>query len=111
GTEKEGSLFRHLLPQQQNIIDLTGKLSLSELVSFIGSCDLLVAASTGPLHLAGLTGIHTVGLFTDLRPIHPGRWKPLGNKVFILEEKNNSTPTQPLNIPLREVIKAIEERL
>lgn len=111
GTEKEGLLFRHLLPQKENVVDLTGKMTLSELVSFISSCDLLLAASTGPLHLAGLTGIHTIGLFSQKKPTHAGRWKPLGNKVFILEEENNSPSPQPLNIPLRVVERAIEERL
>ena len=111
GTEKEGLLFRNLLPKQENIIDLSGKMTLSELITFISNCDLLLAASTGPLHLAGLNGTHTIGLFATVKPIHAGRWKPLGNKVFILEEKNNSTSHQPLNIPLRDVKRAIEERL
>ena len=111
GTEKEGLLFRRLLPKQENIIDMTGKMTLSELVSFISACDLLLAASTGPLHLAGLTGIHTIGLFSQKKPTHAGRWKPLGNKVFIVEEKNNSTSHQPLTIPFREVKRVIEERL
>lgn len=111
GTEKEGLLFRNLLPKQENIVDLSGKMTLSELISFISNCDLLLAASTGPLHLAGLNGIHTIGLFATVKPIHAGRWKPLGNQVFILEEKNNSTSPQPLNISLRDVKRAIEERL
>jgi len=111
GTEKEGLLFRHLLPKQENIFDVTGKMTLAELISFISKCDLLLAASTGPLHLAGLTGINTIGLFSKKKPTHAGRWKPLGNKVFILEEENISTSSQPLNIPLRVVLKAVEERL
>lgn len=111
GTEKEGLLFRDRLPKQENIFDLTGKMTLSELVSFISSCDLLLAASTGPLHLAGLTGIHTIGLFSQKKPTHAGRWKPLGNTVFIVEEKNKSTSSQPLTIPFRDVKRVIEERL
>jgi len=111
GTEKEGLLFRNQLPKQENIIDLSGKMTLSELISFIAACDILLAASTGPLHLAGLSGINTIGLFAPQKPIHAGRWKPLGNKVFIIEAKNNSTSPQPLNIPLRDVKRAIEERL
>ena len=111
GTEKEGLLFRQKLPQQENIFDITGQMNLDELVSFISRCDILVAASTGPLHLAGLAGINTIGLFTDRRPIHSGRWKPLGNKVVIVEQKNISTFPQPLAIPLRDVLKAVEDRL
>jgi len=111
GTEKEGLLFRNFIPKKPNVFDVTGKMNLYELISFIKSADLLIAASTGPLHLAGLTGIHAFGLFSTQRPTHAGRWQPLGNKVFILEEKIISDPTQPLNIPFREVIKALEQRV
>jgi heptosyltransferase-3 len=111
GTEKEGLLFRNFIPKKPNVFDVTGKMNLHELIAFIKSADLLIAASTGPLHLAGLTGIHAFGLFSTQRPMHAGRWQPLGNKVFILEEKIISDPTQPLNIPLREVIKALEQRV
>lgn len=110
GTEKEGLLFRNLIPEKPNIFDLTGKMNLYELISFIKSADLLLAASTGPLHIAGLTGINAMGLFSEQRPTHAGRWQPLGNKVFILEEKIVDTPTQPLNIPLRDVKRALEDR-
>jgi ADP-heptose:LPS heptosyltransferase len=111
GTEKEGLLFRHLLPKSNHIIDLTGKMTLPELIVFISRCDILIAASTGPLHIAGLTGINAIGLFSDKKPIHPGRWKPLGNKVVIIEEKNISNTTQPLNLPLRDVLGVAEELL
>jgi len=111
GTEKEGLLFRNFIPKKPNVFDLTGKMNLYELISFIKSADALIAASTGPLHLAGLTGIHAFGLFSTQRPTHAGRWQPLGNKVHILEEKIISDPTQPLNISLREVMKALEQRV
>lgn len=111
GTEKEGLLFRNSIPKKENVFDLTGKMNLHELISFIKSADLLIAASTGPLHLAGLNGIHAFGLFSTQRPTHAGRWKPLGNHVYILEEKIISDSTQPLNIPLRDVMKALEQRV
>ena len=84
GTDSEGSSFRHELPDNPLIIDTTGKLSLEELMYFISRVDALVACSTGPLHIAGYTGIKTIGLFSTRRPIHPGRWKALGENVQIL---------------------------
>ncbi len=80
GTEKEGQTFRDSFNWTERIIDTSGKMSLKELISFIGKADMLVACSTGPLHLAGATGIAALGLFSPKRPIHPGRWKPLGEK-------------------------------
>lgn len=109
GTEKEGQLFRDKIPTQKNIHDLTGKMNLDELIGFISKSDVLIAASTGPLHLAGLANIKTIGLFSTQRPTHAGRWQPLGNKVVIIEEKNFSDSSQPLDIPLRDVLKALEK--
>lgn len=86
GTEEEGLLFRKELPvEAENITDLSGKLTLSELIGFIAGSDALVAASTGPLHIAAATGIHAIGVFPPIRPMHPGRWAPLGEnpKVFV----------------------------
>ncbi|MBN2728787.1 MAG: glycosyltransferase family 9 protein [Bacteroidales bacterium] len=90
GTEEEGLLFRKELPiEAENLTDLSGKLSLSELIGFIAGSDALVAASTGPLHIAAATGIHAIGVFPPIRPMHPGRWAPLGvkTKVFVADKE------------------------
>ena len=84
GTDEEGKQFRDQLPVSSNITDLTGKLSLFELIALIGRVNALVACSTGPLHIAGFAGKRAVGLFSPRRPIHPGRWKALGKDVRIL---------------------------
>ncbi|NOQ75542.1 MAG: glycosyl transferase family 9 [Crocinitomix sp.] len=108
GTEKEATFFRSHIPQQENIFDLSGQMTLEELIAFIAASDILVAASTGPLHIAGITNIHTVGLFSAKKPIHSGRWKPLGNNVLVFEDKNNLDLTQPLDIPLRDILRTVE---
>jgi len=108
GTEKESKFFRTLLPQQDNIIDLSGQMSLDELVSFISKSNLILACSTGPLHIGGLSNIKCVGLFTPKKPIHYGRWQPLGEYVTIIEEKTISENNQPLNISLCDVKQKIE---
>ncbi|MDJ0363764.1 glycosyltransferase family 9 protein [Hymenobacter sp. H14-R3] len=58
--------------------DLTGQLALPEFIAFIAAADGLVAGSTGPLHLAAALGRHALGLYPPIRPMHPGRWAPLG---------------------------------
>jgi heptosyltransferase-3 len=108
GTEKESEFFRNKLPNQKNIIDLSGKMNLNELITFISKSDLMLACSTGPLHIAGLCNIKTIGLFTPMRPLNYGRWQPLGAQVKIIEEKNVSDRTQPLDISLREVKQEVE---
>ena len=92
GTEKEGESFRKELPlDMENVTDLSGKLSLTELIGFITESDALVAASTGPLHIAAAAGIHAIGIFPPIRPMHPGRWAPLGEKatVFVADKECN----------------------
>jgi len=84
GTEDEGKKFRNDIPKHENIIDSTGKLSLDELMVFIANAKSLVACSTGPLHIAAYLGINTIGLYSPKRPIHPGRWKALGENVKII---------------------------
>lgn len=84
GTKAEGESLRTFINTHSQLIDLTGKLSLDELISFIAASDGLVAASTGPLHVAAALGKKATGLFAPMRPIHPGRWAPLGKQAKFL---------------------------
>lgn len=84
GTEKEGKLFRDKISWSTEIIDSSGKLTLSQLIKFIDGSKGLVACSTGPLHIAGFLGTIAVGLYSPRRPIHPGRWSPIGAKSTTL---------------------------
>ncbi len=85
GTEAEGLLYREkLMIANDNLVDLSGKMTLKELVAFIANADALVAASTGPLHIAAATGTLAVGIFPPIRPIHTGRWSPIGKQVKVL---------------------------
>jgi ADP-heptose:LPS heptosyltransferase len=78
GTEKEGIEIRKNVQFSENIMDTTGKFTLDELISFVNMSNLLVACSTGPLHIAGTLNKPCIGLFTPKKPMHPGRWRPLG---------------------------------
>jgi ADP-heptose:LPS heptosyltransferase len=91
GTEKEGLLFREQLPKDQNIIDISGKMSLSEFISFINEVDGLIACSTGPLHIAAVLQKRAIGLYTNVRPMHPGRWAPIGTKSETIVSLTEST--------------------
>ena len=84
GTENEGKEFSAILPVHPQIIDSSGKLNLKQLICLIASCEALVACSTGPYHIAGISGIKAIGLFSPRKPIHPGRWRALGDKSVAL---------------------------
>jgi heptosyltransferase-3 len=114
GTEQEGIQFRHLVPVHDRIIDTTGKLSLAQLIAFISRSNALVACSTGPYHIAGLSGIHAIGLFSMRRPIDPGRWQAIGPKAefLVFDEackvcKKGSLCSCIENIAVSSVVQAI----
>lgn len=69
------------------VIDLVGKMSLTELVGFISKADGLVASGTGPLHMAAALGIHAIGLFPPIRPVFSRRWSPVGVYAKAFEAK------------------------
>ena len=90
GTAAEGEELAAWLQQHAPFLaaDLTGQLSLPQLIAFIASSDGLVAGSTGPLHLAAALGRHALGLYPPIRPMHPGRWGPLGpHAEFLVFDK------------------------
>jgi heptosyltransferase III len=92
GLKEEGDLIRKEKPQllnHPNVTDLTGRFNLTELTSFISQADGLLACSTGVLHLAAALGIYTLGLYSPMKPIHPGRWMPVGKKTKYLVLKKD----------------------
>lgn len=68
------------------IEDITGKLSLEQFIDIIGTVDALVAASTGPLHIAAALGKKAIGIYPPIKPMHPGRWQPIGINAKVLVE-------------------------
>ena len=100
GTPADGQALRSWLTTYATALtaDLTGQLSLPQLLAFIQAADGLVAASTGPLHLAAALGRHALGIYPPLRPTHPGRWAPLGPQAeYLVFDRPNCADcrTQP----------------
>jgi heptosyltransferase-2 len=58
--------------------------SLDVLMGCIAHADVLVSASTGPMHLAGALKVPTVSLFCPLPACAPSLWRPLGNDAVTL---------------------------
>jgi heptosyltransferase-3 len=78
GTKEEGDSMQELINACPQAYDLTGKLSLENFIDFIAAADGLIAASTGPLHIAAALGKVAIGIYAPMHPIDPGRWGPLG---------------------------------
>jgi ADP-heptose:LPS heptosyltransferase len=98
GSKTEKDLLQDLIKKlPANAVDVSGQMSLTEFIAFIHACDGLVAASTGPLHIAAAAGIHALGLFAPIRPVHPGRWAPVGKQAefVMLKDNCNSCKNKP----------------
>ena len=92
GTEKEGEIIKDFLSRvKDETVDITGKMELSQFISFINACDGLIANSTGPIHLAAALGKHAFGIYPPMWPINAIRWGPLGKNVhvFVIDKKCN----------------------
>jgi heptosyltransferase III len=85
GTASEGEWVKQQLAPVASIFsDLTGQLSLAQLIALIAQSEGLIACSTGPLHIAAALGRKAIGLYVPLRPLDPGRWAPLGKQAQAL---------------------------
>jgi heptosyltransferase-3 len=86
GSEKEKKLLKDWIATLPNgVTDITGIMPLGQFIKFIAAADGLVAASTGPLHIAAESGIHALGLYPTLPSIHASRWGPVGAKAQYLQ--------------------------
>jgi heptosyltransferase-3 len=91
GSDREQVLLKDWIKTlPKNVVDLTGQMALDELIAFMSKADGLLASGTGPLHVAAALGINVLGLFPSIRPIHPGRWGPIGKKAQVLESGGGS---------------------
>lgn len=84
GTAREEKLMGNLAQiRAENVVQLCGRLTLDQYIAFITAADALIASGTGPLHVAAAVGTNALGLYPPMRPIHPGRWQPIGPKVKV----------------------------
>jgi ADP-heptose:LPS heptosyltransferase len=82
GVAEEKLRFNRLMKiASPNVFNLIGKINLSDFLTFIGHSDGLLAASTGPLHIAGAMGINTLGLYPPIHGYNIKRWGVLGEKA------------------------------
>jgi len=107
GTQKERESLDPLFTNVGNLVtDICGRMDLKTFISFINACDGLVANSTGPLHIAAALGKKAIGIYPNLRPMHPGRWRPLGkNATFVTTSEANSDRIE--DIPVSAILEKL----
>jgi heptosyltransferase-3 len=81
GTVEERAQVADLLASAPpHVVDLTG-LDLRELIAVLAKMDGMISGSTGPVQVGAAVGIPTLTLIPPTRPIHPGRYAPLGARA------------------------------
>ncbi|TRX60864.1 glycosyltransferase family 9 protein [Fulvivirga sp. M361] len=88
GTQEEGDRIKSEnkeIFELDHVQDVTAKFNLPDFIELISQCDGLLACSTGPLHIAAASGINAIGLYPTKKPMHAGRWGPVGKKTKVLE--------------------------
>lgn len=89
GLETEKSLCEKLVVSQ-NVYNLAGKFDLSEMISVIGFSEMMIANSTGPIHIAAAMKKIAVGFYPKIRVCSKERWGPYTDKKFVFEPENCS---------------------
>lgn len=64
-------------------------VSLRESFITFASLDLLISASTGPMHIAAALKVKTLSMFCPLTACSPQLWGPLGNQSKIILPESN----------------------
>jgi ADP-heptose:LPS heptosyltransferase/glycosyltransferase involved in cell wall biosynthesis len=109
GSKEEKIALQPLIDKYADrVTDISGTMSLQDFITFIGIADGMVAASTGPLHIASALGKQAIGLYAPMHPIHPGRWAPIGIKATTLALNKKCSKCRDTNVC--ECIRAIQPK-
>ncbi|MDD5292318.1 MAG: glycosyltransferase family 9 protein [Candidatus Omnitrophica bacterium] len=73
------------IKESENIINMTGRTSISQLASMIKRSDLLISNDSGPVHIAVALGRPVISIFGRNQPgLSPKRWAHSNiNSVFV----------------------------
>lgn len=79
--KEAGAAIAHVDPQR--CLDLTGKISLAEMIEWIRLSELMVSNDTGPMHVAAALGKPVVAIFGPTEPRRTGPYGQLQNVIRI----------------------------
>lgn len=85
GIAQEGHLCERVLQECPDAINLCGQLDLDAMIDLLADADLLLANSTGVLHIASAVGTAVVGFYPSTPSMSPRRWGPYTQNAIVLE--------------------------
>jgi heptosyltransferase III len=84
GTSSESLLCEHIVRKSPRVTNLCGKLNLWQIIALLERAKVMVANSTGVLHIASAMDVPVVGLYPCSPAISARRWGPIGKNVRII---------------------------
>ena len=110
GSSSEKELCQSLVVNRTTK-NFAGRYNLSELTALIDYCDLMIANSTGPIHIAAALGKNVIGFYPKFTAASAKRWGPytVKKKIFSpLIDCNNCTRKQCERLNCMNSIKSKE---
>ena len=92
GSKNEDQFFNKLKPYPQNVIDLVGKTSLSDLIGVVEGAMALVATDTGTAHIASAVNTEVFALIGPTPAQVTGPYQTPFNKVHIISANLPCSP-------------------
>ena len=88
GTQAEQNVLNNTADKcREKPVCLENQLTLKEFAALLKRANLVIANSTGPLHLANAVGTEVIGIYPGIIPINPVRWGPYGKSDSVITPK------------------------
>lgn len=72
-------------------LNMAGEFDLKSLMALISRADMMIANSTGPIHLSAALGKNVIGFYPRITAMSPERWGPYTEKRMIFSPEINCT--------------------
>lgn len=99
GGPEDPPLSRVLTPHEQ-LVDWSGRLSVTQTTALLERADLFIGADSGPAHLAASAGVASVVLFSGTN--NPMQWRPWSKNALVLRKRVPCGPCHQKTCPLAE---------
>ena len=105
GSEEEGQICDNIAREKGVLLrKITGQTDLRTLAAVLSLSEVVVANSTGPLHLASALETQVVGIYPSKKVMSPKRWGPLGNKDVVIQPETDNCRCPAHNCSCMETI-------
>lgn len=84
GSNSEKELCKEMTVNN-TAVNTAGKFGLKDLTAVINECSILIANSTGPIHIAAAMDKYVVGFYPKITACSPERWGPYTEKKVVFQ--------------------------